>query len=139
MRSLTADLKVGLRAKSVGFGRLVKDDNLKSLVPEQEEYGRYERCGDGSLSLIGKRTGACGVLWHELVVNWDGTVTPCCDDINEIYVLGNLNRDSARRIWNGQKLRALRRSHIMNECTLPLCSECSQHLSSGGIDQRYLL
>jgi radical SAM protein with 4Fe4S-binding SPASM domain len=67
----------------------------------------------------------CIQLWRGLVVYWDGTVVPCCFDYDKFEVLGNLERDSLRQIWNSEKMIYLRQKHIMgHRLDIPLCKEC---------------
>lgn len=51
---------------------------------------------------------ACPLLWHALVVFWDGKVLPCPQDFFGALQLGDANNERLMDIWNGEKLRALR-------------------------------
>ena len=52
---------------------------------------------------------ACPLLWHALVVFWDGRVLPCPQDFFGALQLGDANTQRLMDIWNGHELRALRR------------------------------
>lgn len=67
----------------------------------------------------------CIQLWRKMFVCWDGTVVPCCDDYDNISVLGDAKKDSLRKIWNNESYSILRKKHIMNErIDIPLCKSC---------------
>lgn len=53
----------------------------------------------------------CTYPFASVSVLWDGSVVPCCRDANGRYVLGNLNRETLREIWQGKKARQLREAY----------------------------
>ncbi len=70
----------------------------------------------------------CAQLWQRLFVLWNGTVTPCCGDLEANCKLGDANTDSLYSIWKGTLLNNLRSLHwngqykqmqICNKCSLP--------------------
>lgn len=66
----------------------------------------------------------CLSPWRSLNVTWQGEVYPCCLDTNCSFHLGNLNKMSLAKIWNGQPWLKLRRS-FKNGKLSPLCRSCS--------------
>ena len=68
----------------------------------------------------------CSRLWSTMVIAWNGDVLPCIYNANHEYVLGNAGDEPLTRIWNSDKMLALRRSMIDgNYLTLsPLCEHC---------------
>ena len=67
----------------------------------------------------------CHLLWERMYVLFDGNVNPCdCDYKNELLV-GNIQEKSIKEIWNGEKLRYLRESHLKGErLRLYPCDRC---------------
>jgi radical SAM protein with 4Fe4S-binding SPASM domain len=62
-----------------------------------------------------------------MVIDWNGDVVLCCDDWNHSTVLGNLKEQTIEEIWNGEKLRNIRKAHINGEFyKVRLCSECNK-------------
>lgn len=53
----------------------------------------------------------CPFPWQYLVVQWDGTVVPCCRDYNGVNTVGNVREQSLREIWNGERYADFRRQH----------------------------
>ena len=70
-------------------------------------------------------TPACSVPWETLSVTWDGEIVPCCFDYDKKYPLGNLKEHSLTEIWNGERMRALRREFLANNVQNELCRRCT--------------
>jgi len=67
----------------------------------------------------------CRMLWRNLTVLQDGRVTPCCHDAEGKLVVGDVRRETLRKIWTGEKLEQLRdlhRSDRRNE--ISHCARC---------------
>lgn len=52
----------------------------------------------------------CHQPWVNLTVDYAGRVVGCCRDLRSEYVLGDLLHEPAAEIWNGEKMRQLRRA-----------------------------
>jgi radical SAM protein with 4Fe4S-binding SPASM domain len=50
----------------------------------------------------------CPLLWHAMVVFWDGSVLPCPQDFFGQLKLGSLQNSRLMDIWNGYEMRRLR-------------------------------
>jgi radical SAM protein with 4Fe4S-binding SPASM domain len=72
----------------------------------------------------------CHHPWLEMIIDYKGNVVGCCRDLRSEYQLGNIlhTDDIAKNIWNGTKIRYLRKSllkkrpeniNICNKCDLP--------------------
>lgn len=69
----------------------------------------------------------CALLWNGFVVDWDGEVVICCDDYSHKVVIGDLNKESIRDVWEGKKLKAIREMHKRKEFSkIPICSQCNK-------------
>jgi len=67
----------------------------------------------------------CCLLWYELVVNSDGTVSPCQFDWKNEYLVGDIHKQTIAEIWNSDKMRLLRQAHIKGEFSkIKLCERC---------------
>ncbi len=70
----------------------------------------------------------CYWLWSDPYVKWEGTVVPCCQDVNADYTLGNVLDKPMREIWNSQKMQDLRNMHLEGKADLaPLCKNCNMY------------
>ncbi|OHC05964.1 MAG: hypothetical protein A3K50_01465, partial [Planctomycetes bacterium RIFOXYD12_FULL_42_12] len=55
-----------------------------------------------------KRIG-CMLPWTETMINWDGSVLPCCAVYSEKYAFGNILENSFEQIWNNEMYIAARK------------------------------
>ena len=63
--------------------------------------------------------------WHRFTVLWDGKVVPCCYDYDAKYVIGSVNEESIKEIWNNKKMQELRRTLTDADFTAnKLCASC---------------
>ena len=75
----------------------------------------------------GERRTRCREPWRGgLVVLQDGRCTVCCVDHDGTLAVGDAKTDTLEAIWNGSKMRALRRAHASGD--LPsICSSCTEY------------
>lgn len=67
----------------------------------------------------------CRFLWTDMVINWDGRVSACCQDYEAKMVIGDVATQSLKDIWQGEVLNKLREKHLSGKMTdIPLCSKC---------------
>lgn len=76
-----------------------------------------------------KRT-PCRELWRgNLVVLWNGTVTPCGVDLEGDLALGNASESPLRSLINGPRLVALRKAHLRGDFP-DVCQGCREFEST---------
>jgi len=67
----------------------------------------------------------CRLIWTEMVINWDGIVPLCCNDYDARAVLGNLNENSIKEIWNNEKITNIRSYHRSKKFDkISICKSC---------------
>lgn len=65
--------------------------------------------------------------WHRSTILWDGRVVPCCYDYDGKYILGDLNKQTLKEIWNSKEMLELRKQHILNDFSKnKLCKNCKE-------------
>lgn len=76
-----------------------------------------------------------------LIVNWDGTVSHCCDDLNGDFQLGNLQTTSIKDVWFGA-----RNTEITSKLSSPggrqnfeYCKNCPRVDDGSAIDQQAII
>ena len=58
-------------------------------------------------------------------MNFDGQVSVCCVDWSFGTIVGDLKTNTLDEIWNGEKLRAFRLTHLQGKrSTIPACAKC---------------
>lgn len=68
----------------------------------------------------------CTWPWERMTVLWDGDVVPCCFDYDKKYVLGNMGESRLIDIWNGARMKELRKEFMSNNVQNPLCVNCER-------------
>lgn len=67
----------------------------------------------------------CQAFWSAMSIAWDGKVLGCSADLNGTTVLGDMNKQSIREVWNSEPVihhrQLLREKRYME---LPLCANC---------------
>jgi radical SAM protein with 4Fe4S-binding SPASM domain len=74
---------------------LVSLSNAQTPAPAPATNGHYTLCHQP---------------WVNFTVDFAGRVVGCCRDLRSEYVIGNLLHEPAADIWNGEKMRQLRRA-----------------------------
>ncbi|MHC4743294.1 MAG: radical SAM/SPASM domain-containing protein [Planctomycetota bacterium] len=67
----------------------------------------------------------CPEIFSKLSVNWDGTVSACCGDYDNLMVVGDMRTESLASIWKGDRLKHYRKMlKAGKHAELPLCRSC---------------
>lgn len=116
-REIARDLGVDVfTVKSVGM--MYK--NLVELIPDGDFFRRYDE--DGTPKVYFKNQ--CSRLWFSTVIDWDGTVVPCCFDYSEKHPMGNALKEGLRNVWKGEKYREFRKQILADKTCFEICKNC---------------
>jgi radical SAM protein with 4Fe4S-binding SPASM domain len=102
--------------------------DIGTWLPSDKRFKRY-KIKDGSYVVKSSMPDRCARLWFNPVITWDGKVVPCCFDKNAEYIMGDLNQDSFREIWDGPKYRVFRKSILSGRGTVEICRNCTSGLA----------
>ena len=72
-------------------------------LPENPDYNIFNMAEKKP-----KKSFSCDLLWTETVINWDGSILPCCSVYDEKYSFGNIKENSFKEIWNNEKYLSAR-------------------------------
>ncbi|MDP6779931.1 MAG: SPASM domain-containing protein [Candidatus Latescibacteria bacterium] len=114
---------------SVKTAQVYTSDEASTFLPRDNRYSRY-RSREGDPVMKSRIPNTCRHLWYSTVVNWDGTVSPCCFDKNGQFPLGDAldNGRSFDEIWSGPDYTAFRNAMLKDRSSIPICSNCSEGL-----------
>jgi len=67
----------------------------------------------------------CPSPFKTLAINFNGEVSVCCVDWSHDTVVGDVRAESLLDVWNGERMRAFRLTHLLGEgATLKACFGC---------------
>lgn len=70
---------------------------------------------------------ACSQLWQRMIILADGDVLACCEDWKKENIVGNINKDRIKNIWQNEKYKYIRKLHKDGEYNrIDICSKCQQ-------------
>lgn len=124
-------------AKEIGVDRLLiknievhNTQEARDWLPQNSKYSRYNFDGH-TLEVKNKSRKSCGRVWLSTLINWDGSVVPCCFDKNGTFELGNINSEnSLEEIWQGKSYKQFRQILNTKRDQIEMCRNCNQGLGS---------
>jgi len=70
----------------------------------------------------------CSIPFRTLSVNFNGEVSICCVDWAMQTIVGDVTKESLKDIWNGERLKEFRLTHLRGgRYSIPPCANC-QHI-----------
>ena len=84
------------------------------VYEEHSRNGRFGALGEGREHASCHTRTPCLKPFRDMVIYWNGLVALCCYDWDEPRPLGDVNRESVERIWNGEAYRRVREAHNRN-------------------------
>ena len=118
-------------AQTISFktAQVYSDEQAKEFLPTQEKYRRYQLNSDGKFKTKLKEINFCRWVLLCPVINWDGTVSPCCFDKNAEYGLGNVfSNGGLKKIWKNEAYAKFRQQIFTKRKEIPICTNCSEGL-----------
>jgi radical SAM protein with 4Fe4S-binding SPASM domain len=101
-------------------------ENGSELIPTLDRYSRYKKNGEGKFAIKNQLLDHCWKMWHSCVITWDGKVVPCCFDKDAHFVLGDLNQNTFREIWTGNKYQEFRSTLLRSRSEIQMCRNCTE-------------
>ncbi|MBN2057326.1 MAG: SPASM domain-containing protein [Candidatus Saganbacteria bacterium] len=81
--------------------------------------------GGKEYNRLGEISSICHFPWQTMVILQDGKVTTCCIDYDGKQIMGDVNKDSIRDIWNGKAFNRMRRDfRRLDYRKYPICLNC---------------
>jgi len=121
LKLLTKEVNAIYKLKSM---QILNSCDIEKWLPVKERFRRYKQNGT-SYILKSSLPDRCFRLWTNPVITWDGKVLPCCFDKNADHVMGDMNVNTFREIWEGEKYSLFRKSVINKRNTIAVCRNCT--------------
>jgi radical SAM protein with 4Fe4S-binding SPASM domain len=120
-KHFASEMKAAFRLKSM---QIINPGNMRKWIPSEQDHSRYAE-EPGGFRIKNSFPDRCARLWLNPVITWDGKVLPCCFDKDADHVLGNLNEDTFRDIWNGPRYQIFRKSLLSGRYMTDICRNCT--------------
>ena len=89
-------------------------DQIESIMPKNREFAHFA-----------DENSPCYRAFNSAIIEWNGTVRPCCADIEQLYDMGNVKDESFREIWNNKKYIDFRKQVFEDISKISICKNCT--------------
>jgi len=120
-------------ARDLGVDRFLKKNTqvetlaeAREWLPQDERYRRYALHEDGFQ--VKSNGSVCPRPWLSTMVNWDGTISPCCFDKNGRHSTGDMQQAPFLKIWSASEYQQFRQKILTNRDDIDICKNCNQGL-----------
>ena len=99
--------------------------NMSLSEERREIYQQFAKEEKGSM----RHMLVCPEVWDKLSINWDGSISACCQDYDNLMLVGNILEDNLQDIFMGRREKAYR--EILKDSNydkLTLCSDCYEYI-----------
>lgn len=124
VRKFAGENGAALKLKSM---QVISNKDAGDWIPSEDKYSRYLKRSGGYV-IKSRLPDRCARLWFNPVVTWDGKVLPCCFDKEAAHVMGDLNLNTFREIWNGEEYDRFRRKILTGRSEISICRNCTSGL-----------
>jgi radical SAM protein with 4Fe4S-binding SPASM domain len=121
--------EIGVDEVKLKTAQVYDYEHGNELIPDQEQYARYQKQADGTYTTKHVLSNHCWKLWHACVITWNGLVVPCCFDKDAIHRLGDLRQRTFREIWQGKDYKNFRAQLMQGRETIDICTNCTEGCS----------
>jgi len=87
---------------------------IKNLMPKNKDYAHFA-----------DETSPCYRAFNSAIIEYDGTVRPCCADIEQHFNMGNVREKDFKSIWNNDKYQQFRRQVLKDISKISICKTCT--------------
>ena len=118
------EVRAVLKLKSM---QIINTQDIEKWMPASRKFRRYKRA-DGKYIIKSSFPNRCLRLYNNPVITWDGKVIPCCFDKDAEFIMGDLNKESFRSIWNGPIYARFRKQVLTGRDKIHICRNCTSGL-----------
>lgn len=104
------------------FKKMWQDIADDIRISDVTNRGQGDNLQVGDQVSVGRAT--CPQPWQRMMISTEGKVLMCCSDWFEKYPIGNIKDNSLGDIWNGEKLKAVRKKLHNLDYNFEPCKSC---------------
>ena len=124
-RRFAKEVNASVRFKSM---QIINEGAFEKWLPSKRKFRRYE-LKENKYSILSRLPGNCARMWFNPVITWDGKVIPCCFDKDAGHILGDINQESFRKVWTGERYAMFRKGILNGRKMTEICRNCTSGLS----------
>jgi radical SAM protein with 4Fe4S-binding SPASM domain len=102
-----------------------------TFMPQDPLYRRFAYDEHGSRIRLAQNP--CKRPWMNPSIHWDGKVSLCTFDAQDHYCMGDLSKESFKKIWWGEAYAAFRRQFRDNYRSIAFCDGCTNAFKGGNL------
>jgi radical SAM protein with 4Fe4S-binding SPASM domain len=112
------------------FGEIADRLFIEHVAPCWPEFEMEEVTPSSEVGIYGQQireVQVCPYIFYSLSINSDGTASLCFLDWSRKLLVGDIKTESFKDIWQGERLFAYRKMHLLkNRQDHPVCAACGQ-------------
>lgn len=121
--------EIGQYCDEIDVGRTkmqhVDIDHMELAEERRAIYINYLKNEQGTM----QRMTVCPEIWDKLSINWDGSVSACCQDYDNLMIVGNILEEDLPEIFMSAKEQAYREILRYDDYDkLILCRNCYEYI-----------
>lgn len=113
--------RLTFKTVNIKFGPGDNKEKIDKFLPQRNYLSRYQPHSTQRKVYLKNK---CYRLWFSSVINWDGTVTPCCYDAPGRYSFGRIQEKGFSQVWNNTAYRQFRTALLKDKKVIGLCQDC---------------
>ena len=102
-----------------------------SYMPQDLRYRRFAYDENGSRIRLAQNP--CKRPWINPSIHWDGKVSLCTFDAQDHYCMGDLSKESFKKIWWGEVFSNFRRQFREDYRLIDFCAGCTNAFKGGNL------
>jgi len=118
--------EIGVDHVALKTAQIYDYQNGSGLIPTIDKYSRYQKNSNNTYSIKNELASHCWKMWQSCVITWDGKVVPCCFDKDAHYVMGDLQKQSFKEIWQSNKYNDFRATLLRSRNEIEMCKNCTE-------------
>ena len=105
--------------------QIYNESDIEEFLPSDSRLSRYRKINDG-FTLKKKLLNRCRRIFTQPVINWDGELSICCYDKDNVCTVGNLETSSLSELWKGKQLNRWRKVILTDRKRIEICRNCGE-------------
>jgi MoaA/NifB/PqqE/SkfB family radical SAM enzyme len=108
------------------FGDICDEMFIENVVPQWNEINKFDVDTTGMYGQkVDRYKEVCPFPFMYLHFNFDGTASPCTLDWGKQVLIGDVSKESALEIWQGERLKSLQIKLLEKKReSIPFCDKC---------------